>query len=342
MDILTALNPNTQYSTRTLQFILAGWVLSTPFARQKKVSTTTGHVDESDYTKQSLYSLLYSLYCSVGTVEMKGGKSWDFTFNTWGYSWPTTWGPGPTPADEPEKFGKNAYTGLFQFQPVQDYIRERHGEVHVVEMGCGTGAGANHICHNVLADCTYEAVDMQQAAIETCKKKFVPGLDGRLVATHADCTKVGIGDAVADIVAVCETHVTEYAGKASDEDLQFFKAIRRILKPGGYLVWGNAIPTSTWQPCLDYLESIGMKLVEIRDVTKEAVIARDEDLPRVEAFVTKAVDKFHGFRIPFFGRQKRREAQLALYNFYRHPGTRLYDNMVDGTDSYKVVLLQRV
>ena len=36
-----------------------------------------------------------------------------------------------------------------------------------------------------------------------------------------------------------------------------------------------------------------------------------------------------------------RLAEVALKNFARNPGTKLYDNMVDGTDTYKVSLIQK-
>lgn len=341
MDILTALNEKSDYSTTKLQFILGAWVLSTLFENKEKISTKNGDVAEEDYDKQSIYSLLYSLYRSVGEVRSETGEPYELTFNTWGYAWPEGWPSKPTKDTDPQRFGKNAYTGLFQFAAVQDYVRERKGRVHVVEMGCGTGAGAHHVCENVLPDCTYEAVDMQLAAITTCKRKFVPRLNGRLVATHADATRLAIKDGAADIVAVCETHVTEHAGQATDEDKRFFRTAHRLLKPGGFLVWGNAIPDSTWKPCFDFLESIGMKQLEVRDVTAEAVVARDQDERRVAAYVDQAIDRFHGFRIPVLGAKKRVEARLAMENFYRNPGTNLYDNMTNGTDSYKVVCFQK-
>jgi SAM-dependent methyltransferase len=341
MDVLTTLDANSDYSTTALQLILGAWVLSTPLERKKAISTENGDISEDDYNKRSVYSLLYSLYRSMGVVRNASGEPYELTFNTWGYAWPAGWGGSPTTASDPQRFGKNAYTGLLGFEPVKDYVREREGRVHVVEMGCGTGAGANHICQNVLPKCTYEAVDMQRAAIQTCKRKFVPGLGGRLVATHADCTQMSIVKEVADIVAVCETHVTEMKGQVTAEDALFFGKAYRALKPGGFLVWGNAIPDSTWQPCFDHLESVGMRLVEARDVTLDAIAARDEDRARVTAYVEQCLQKFYGFRIPFFGRKKRLEARLAMENFYRNPGTNLYANMKDRTDTYKVVLFQK-
>jgi SAM-dependent methyltransferase len=341
MDILTRLDSQTSYSTAQLQLILGAWVLATPFERKAKISMADGDIAEEDYDKQSIYSLLYSLYRSMGVVQSESGRPYEVTFNTWGYAWPAGWGAVPTEAGDPQRFGKNAYTGLFEFAAVQEYLRERGGRVHVVEMGCGTGAGAHHICGKVLPKCTYEAIDMQLAAIETCRRKFVPELGGRLVATCVDATRTTLADGVADFVVVCETHVAEMTGEVTDEDRRFFSTAHRLLQPGGYLVWGNAIPEKTWPVCFEYLTTIGMELCEVRDVTKEAVVARDEDEARVEAYVNQCLDKFHGFRIPFLGTKKRVEAGFAMKNFYRHPGTNLYANMKDGTDSYKVALLRK-
>lgn len=341
MDILTALDNKADYSKTQLQFILGAWVLSTVLERKKKISVTNGDVSEADYDKASLYSLLYSVYRSMGMVRSETGEKYEFTFNTWGYAWPDAWGKCPTPATDPQRYGKNAYAGLYHFPQVKEYVAARKGRVHVIEMGCGTGAGAHHVCSKVLPDCTYEAIDMQQAAITTARRKFVPELNGRLVATCADATKVSIGDAVADFIAVNETHVTEMTGVVTDEDKRFFKTAYRMLKPGGYLVWGNAIPDATWKPCFEYLESIGMKVVANEDVTKEAVRARDEDKQRIDAYVEQCIRAFHGFRIPYLGTKKRLEAEVGLKNFGRNPGTKLYENMRDGTDSYRSVLVHK-
>ena len=74
MDILTALDRKADYSRTQLQFILGAWVLSTLVDRKDKISTTDGDVLETDYDKQSIYSLLYSLYRSVGDVPSETGE----------------------------------------------------------------------------------------------------------------------------------------------------------------------------------------------------------------------------------------------------------------------------
>lgn len=342
MDIFTNLSEQQKYTMPQLQGILAAWVVSGAFERQAKVQTDNGHVAEEDYTKQSIYSLLYSVYSSVGTVRSELGKPYEFTFNTWGYAWPKAWGPAPTSEDEPQKYGRNAYSGLYHFDAIKKMVAKKNGFVHVVEMGCGTGAGADHVCENVLPKCTYEAVDMQMAGVTTCRTKFVPRHSHRLVATRADATNLPIGDEVADIVAVNETHVTDQGEVMTEEDRKFFRSAKRILKPGGFLTWGNAIPDMAWQPAFNFMESIGMKVIEVCDVTEEAILARDLDKARCQAYCDQALDKFAAFKIPFVGAKKRLEAELAMKNLNRDPGTRLYDDMVTRRDTYKVALIQKV
>lgn len=340
MDILTKLNPGASYSATRLQLILAAWVLSDGFRRQR-VALHNGDVAEDDYTKQSIYSLLYAMYRAIGQVKSETGEEYEFTFNTWGYAWPRAWGPAPTAPDDPQRFGKNAYAGLFHFDAIQALAASRRGQVHIVEMGCGTGAGADYVCESVLPSCTYEAVDMQLAGVTTCRRRFVPRHRHRLVATRADATHLPIDDEVADIVAVCETHVTDQGEVMTEEDRKFFRSARRILKPGGYLTWGNAIPDRAWQPCFDFMESIGMRVIEVCDVTDEGVRARDEDRARIQAYIDQALAKFIAFRIPVYGATKRIEAELAMKNLCRDPGTRLYDDMRTRADTYKVVLAQK-
>lgn len=343
MDILTRLNNQSSYSTPVLQAAVSAWVLSGLVERphRRKVKVDDGDVSEDDYTKQSLYSLLYSVYRIMGQVESDDGSPFELTFNTWGYDWPEGFGEHPVDPEDPQRFGRMAYTGLYDFPALREYIDAHDGKVHIVEMGCGTGAGAHHVCSNVLPRCTYEAIDMQAAGIATANRLFVPDLPGRLRATHADATKVNIPNECANIVAVCETHVTEYTGRVTDEDERFFATALRMLKPGGFLTWGNAIPDPTWEPAFDLLERLGFEKIEVRDVTREAVRARDLDAGRVHAFVSAALDRFVGFRIPFAGNRRRKEAEMGLKNFYRDPGTNLYRNMVDGTDTYKVVLFRK-
>ena len=50
---------------------------------------------------------------------------------------------------------------------------------------------------------------------------------------------------------------------------------------------------------------------------------------------------FHGFKIPVVGKVRRGQADVGLKNFARNPDTMLYQRMVDGTDTYRVVLVRK-
>ena len=154
-------------------------------------------------------------------------------------------------------------------------------------------------------------------------------------------TKLSRENGSSDFIAVNETHVTEMIGVVTPEDERFFKKAHQLLKPGGYLVWGNAIPDPTWSECFKFLEKNGFTIREECDVTKEAVKARDEDKKRIDVYVDQCIAAFHGFRIPFLGARRREQADIALKNFARNPGTRLYQNMVERKDTYRVMLLQK-
>ena len=108
------------------------------------------------------------------------------------------------------------------------------------------------------------------------------------------------------------------------------------------MVWANAIPTGTWQASFDYLKTIGMNMLEVEDVTDLAIQARDEDAPRADKYVEDCLNRFIGFKIPVLGARRRQQAKEGLRNFFRSPGTRLYENMKDRSDTYKVVLMQKV
>ncbi len=86
MDILSKLNNNYQYSKNQLQWIVCAWVLGSVCEKKSTISISDGDVPEDDYDKKSIYSLLYSLYSSMGEVENELGRKYEFTFNTWGYA----------------------------------------------------------------------------------------------------------------------------------------------------------------------------------------------------------------------------------------------------------------
>ena len=90
------------------------------------------------------------------------GVEYQFTFNTWGIA-----NPDGYPPNDPERHGKNAYAGLVNMPEAKAYMAEHGDSPKIVEIGCGTGAGANLITREIIPKAHYVAIDMQKAAIET-------------------------------------------------------------------------------------------------------------------------------------------------------------------------------
>jgi len=350
-EIMTGISSDIILSGWQLQLAVTGFCVSNVPAKFLKEEysqdiggdfdfAVDGDVENEDYNKGSIYSLLYALYANVGTVQSDLGVPYEFTFNTWGIS------PSPYPREDPQRHGKAAYSGLVHLPAVKTYLAEVTNSPKIVEIGCGTGAGANLITREILKDAEYLALDMQMAAIKTCKKKH-----GNVTNPNLKCVHVpaGVGnngnkavnekgmpipDGSIDFVIISETHIADI--DIGPEEVEIFMEIKRILKPGGLFLWGNALPTRCWTKGFDVLESkIGLTRLDSLNHTKGAVIARDEDEARVNAYTSSITAQYPVFQYSGSrGRTCEHVVDRLIKNFYRHPGTALYLKMVSGFDSY--------
>ena len=89
-----------------------------------------------------------------------------------------------------------------------------------------------------------------------------------------------------------------------------------------------------WLEADEFLPTIGFEKINDYNHTKGAVIARDEDYDRVEAFMAELIGMYPVMKLPYFGERCARVTNRLIANFYRHPGTALYLKMVTGYDSY--------
>jgi len=344
-DVLNGLSSNTVYSNWQLQAIIGGFCLSplpgqllaAPARKDWDLNYTIeehGHIDEDEYAVGSIYALLYSMYMNAPHLVSNHGVTYQFTFNTWGIA------PSPFPETEPQRHGKAAYAALVTQPPIMEYIKNLSTgqKLQIAEVGCGTGAGANVITREVHPTSAYLALDMQAAAIDTCKRLHAtadnPGLTCRLVPNGVGLNggPIPADNNTMDIVVISETHIAEVEIGALEKSI--FAEIHRVLKPGGFFVWGNAIPTRTWHEGESYLTSAGFELVHSKNHTKGAVVARDEDHDRVELVLDQLLDPYVATRIPYFGERCKSVGRKLIANFYRHPGTAMYLKMVSGEDSY--------
>jgi len=294
--------------------------------------TNEGDVNEDDYSKASIYALLYSFYQANGKTKSPSGIDYQFTFNTWGIS-NVDWIESEA---EPQRHGRAAYRGLVEFKDVRRYL-EANPNPQIVEIGCGTGAGGNYITQ-VIPGCNYTALDMQRAAIDTCnllhaqhnprlKCEHVPGGVGGLSGSKAP-----MPDGSVDIVVISETHIAE--STIGPEEMAIFKEIIRMLRPGGFFLWGNALPTSVWHASLPILAELGMVACGSFNHTQGAIQARLEDEDRVDLYLESLLNYFPVMSIPAVGKHCGQVMDRLIKNFYRHPGTKLFKQMETGAHSY--------
>lgn len=290
------------------------------------------------------------MYKNAGELTSNHGVKYQFTFNTWGIA-PSENEFVPFPEKDPERHGKNAYRNLVT-QPAAMAYKEKLGDtpLQIVEIGCGTAAGANLVTREVHPTAKYLALDMQQAAINTCNQRHAtednPNLTCQLVpdgvggrdpkasrSNPGAVNKVpGVADSSVDFVVISETHIADV--RIGDMEKGIFTEIRRILKPGGLFLWGNALPTRVWAEADEYLPSVGFELVNNYNWTIGAIQARDEDFDRVEMALDQLIGQYAVMKVPYFGPRCELVSNRLIANFYRHPGTALYEKMVTGFDSY--------
>jgi len=356
-DVLKGLSSNHDHSPLEVQAIMTGFCLSPVIGmllnERPEIETTggdfkfeeDGDIENDDYAQASIYAILYAMYKNTPNLISNYGVKYQFTFNTWGITPVDGEGQPPResvyafPEKDPQRHGKQAYASLVTQPPAMEY-KKKLGDtpLKIVEIGCGTAAGANVITREVHPTAQYLALDMQQAAINTCNEIHAtednPGLTCQVVPNGVGNggNKAPVADSSVDFVVISETHIADI--QIGDLEKEIFSEIKRILKPGGLFLWGNAIPTRVWEEADVVLPSMGFELVNSYNHTKGAIVARDEDFDRVEGVIDQLLAPYPIMKAPYFGPRCHKVGERLIANFYRHPGTALYLKMVTGFDSY--------
>jgi len=345
-DLLSGFNENNSLGTTRMQLAMSAFCLTGAYSTlidEAKLGddhvdpmangTTrdfqqTGELREDEYTKQSIYSLLYAGYRALGVVPDTNGRPYRFSFNTWGISNDNDKPFGP---EFPQRHGMAAYHTLASMPAVKEYVAAKPA-AHFLEIGCGTGAGADLISRMVYPTIQYTALDMQKAAIETCITLHAAHENPHLHCVQGNGKVLPIADNSVDVIVVSETHIAEM--EIGPEEKAIFAEMRRVLIPGGLFIWGNALPTKVWGDGTNYLQANGFETCGANNYTGRAIVARDEDTERVDLFMDQLLNSYLVFNAPLVGAPCRHAVDRLVKNFYRHPGTDLYQRMVVGADSY--------
>jgi len=345
-DVLSGFSENNSLGTPSMQLAVSAFCITGAYKTlvdeakhgddhfdptktgDKRDFQKTGELREDEYTKNSIYSLLYAAYRTAGIVKDTNDRPYRFTFNTWGISNPQDKPFGP---EYPQRHGMAAYHSLASMKAVKALVSKKPN-AQFLEIGCGTGAGADLISRMVHPTIQYTALDMQKAAIETCIKLHAAHDNPHLKCVQGNGKTLPVEDNSVDVVVVSETHIAEM--EIGPEEKAIFAEMKRVLRPGGLFVWGNALPTKVWGDGSNYLQANGFSDCGSANLTHRAVVARDEDVERVDLFMNQMLDGYPIFKLPVVGAPCRHTIDRMIKNFYRHPGTDLYQRMTNGADSY--------
>ena len=165
----------------------------------------------------------------------------------------------------------------------------------VAEVGCGRGGGASFVTR-IHKPASYVGLDYSPANVAFCKRRHaVPGLS----FLWGDAENLPFVDASLDAVINIESaHCYPDVGR-------FFAEVRRVLCPGGYLLFADEWWSDDLAVLQGHLERSGLELVRTEDITDEIIRALRclrQDVPDMLAVVNDPVrrgvwDRFLRIRV---------------------------------------------
>ena len=179
----------------------------------------------------------------------------DVHFLNYGY-WPDS---GRTvqlePADEPDRLMIQLYHHVAGGVPLTGK--------DLLEVSCGHGGGASFI-QRYHKPGSYTAIDQNPGAIDYCRR------------THAELgIRFAVGDAqVLDFPQESFDAVLNVeASHCYPDEAAFFQAARRVLRPGGHLLFADFRPAGQKAGLEETIKTAGLEVVESREITREVLAA---------------------------------------------------------------------
>jgi phthiocerol/phenolphthiocerol synthesis type-I polyketide synthase E len=177
----------------------------------------------------------------------------------------------------------------------------------VLDVGCGRG-GSISVIKQYFAARSAVGLDLAPAAIKFCR------------ATHrypdvtfevGDAERLPFPDHSFDVVVNIESSST-YPDIGA-----FYHQVFRVLTPGGYFLYTDALPVGRFAECTDCLRRLGLSLELDRDITPNVLASCGE---------------IAAYRLDAY----RAQGDRAMSDFLGAPGTQFYDEMKRGEWTYRI------
>jgi ubiquinone/menaquinone biosynthesis C-methylase UbiE len=212
----------------------------------------------------------------------------DWHFMNYGYV-PTEKEPALDLPNDPkiQKFSRQMY----HYLAIKTQIEGKH----VLEVGSGRGGGARHIASH-LKPASYVGMDLAQSAVDLANKIHVlPNL--KFIQGSAE--SIPLADNSIDVVVNVES------SHAYGSVVKFLNEVKRVLKPGGYLLlvdFRNEENVEKMATLKEQLKNTGMALIEEENISDNVIRSiEEEDASKQERIRTLIPKKWQKLFAEFAG-----------------------------------------
>ena len=183
----------------------------------------------------------------------------------------------------------------------------------VLDVGCGRG-GTIHVFKTFFKPARLVGLDLSTKAIQFCRETHK---DPRISFHEGDAENLPFDDRSFDIVTNLES------SHSYPQIHCFYSEVHRVLAPGGYFLYTDALDVQNMMNCTAYLQHIGFELERDRDITSNVLRSCNEIAKtRVQAF------------------DSRNDSQM-IENFLATPGSRVYQELQSGRWTYRILKLRK-
>jgi SAM-dependent methyltransferase len=183
----------------------------------------------------------------------------------------------------------------------------------VLDVGCGRG-GTIYALKTFFEPDTLTGLDLSSTAVEFDR-----------IAHGDERTSFHEGDAE-NLPFVAESFdiVTNIESSHSYPNInRFYSEVHRVLRPGGYFLYTDALGTQQFAASRAYLDHLGFELECDRNITRNVLLSCDEvSESRVQAFDS-------------------RNDQELMQNFLATPGSQVYEDLRSGRWEYRILKLRK-
>lgn len=188
---------------------------------------------------------------------------------------------------------------------------------HVLEVGSGRGGGAAHVA-GALKPLSYVGLDLAQSAVDLANKIHkVPNLQ----FIQGSAESIPLEDNTIDVVLNVESC---HAYGSVDK---FLSEVKRVLKPGGYLLLVDFRSVENMELLKSQLSKSGLELLEEENISQNVVNAMEAEDEVKQKRIKRLVPA---------------KWQKLFAEFAGVVGSRLHTNLINGSRLYYRFVLRKV